>query len=168
MKASWGDLRLHVFLSAGWQQHAEGFSQRESVSVQSSGPAEPAEPSQNRAESAAAKQRGGSSQCLWVFTLDTQTVDTHVLFVSFRWSVVSRVSCRTWGTDWSTRTRQTAVCRTTFISSKPPTGMCSVILCLRADGNKPDQHLSVPKSLQSTWMTLTDRCFWLERLILWN
>ena len=52
---------------------------------------------------------------------------------SCRWSVVSRVSCRTWRRGWSSRTPQTAVCRTTFIFSKRHMGMCLVTLYLRAE-----------------------------------
>lgn len=53
---------------AGGKQHAEGSGQGEDVSVQSVGPAEPAEPSQSRAEPAAAQQRGGSGPLGWVGT----------------------------------------------------------------------------------------------------
>jgi len=48
-------------LPAGGRTHAEGFGQREIVPVQSAGPTEPAEPSQNRAESATEEQGGGLS-----------------------------------------------------------------------------------------------------------
>lgn len=46
----------HIYTLTGGKQCAEGFGQRESVTVQGVGPAESAEQSQNRAESTQTKQ----------------------------------------------------------------------------------------------------------------
>lgn len=46
----------HIYTLPGGKQCAEGFGQRESVTVQGVGPAESAEQSQNRAESTQTKQ----------------------------------------------------------------------------------------------------------------
>ena len=95
-----------------------------------------AEPSQSRVSCSGARRRYITSS--WqVLTSEIQTVGSHVsVLFPFRWSDASRVSCRAWRTDWSSRTLQTAACRTTCIFSKPRMETCSVTRCLQADCEK--------------------------------